>query len=290
MVENRIPILLVLLLAAWPGSLLAQTAPPLLPPPALTKESDGERPALIEEEPGGLPPKMLPIPPPLLHGNDKVMPASFEEPLSGGAKELPANPFSTGNKPSATPSSAASSPSAIPLSPPQHKSSNPSSSNGKNDSQELQKKTSGVPSLTTVASSLGIVVGIFLLIAWAMRRTSPQSHARLPGEAFEILGRAPLSGRQQVQLLRCGNKLLLVSVTSAGTETLTEITDPAEVDRMAGLCRQGHPQSSTAAFLQIFEQLAPKRPARAAAQTEYDPYAAPGIDVAESLRWEDRDV
>jgi hypothetical protein len=58
-----------------------------------------------------------------------------------------------------------------------------------------------------------------------------------------------------MHLLRCGNKLLLVSVTPAGAETLTEVTDPLEVDRLAGLCRQAHAQSATVAFRQVFQQL-----------------------------------
>jgi hypothetical protein len=52
---------------------------------------------------------------------------------------------------------------------------------------------------------------------------------------------------------------LLVSVTPAGAETLTEITDPAEVDRLAGLCRGAHPSSATAAFRHVLEQFAPRR-------------------------------
>jgi flagellar protein FliO/FliZ len=124
------------------------------------------------------------------------------------------------------------------------------------------KKQSGLPSMVTLAGSLGVVLGIFLLMAWLMRRVVPQGLTRIPNEAFEVLGRAPLAGRQNVHLLRCGNKLLLVSITPAGAETLTEITDPGEVDRLAGICRQAGPQSSTAAFRRIFEQLAPKRPSR----------------------------
>jgi len=80
-------------------------------------------------------------------------------------------------------------------------------------------------------------------------------------EVFELFGRAPLGARQQVQLLRCGNKLLLVSVTAAGAETLTEVTDPIEVDRIAGLCRQAHPKRAATAFRQVFQQVAPA-PAR----------------------------
>jgi flagellar biogenesis protein FliO len=96
-------------------------------------------------------------------------------------------------------------------------------------------------------------------LVWLVKRKTPQSLTRLPSEAFEVLGRAPLSGRQQVHLLRCGNRLLLVSVTPGGAETLTEITDPLEVDRLAGLCRQSQPGSSSAAFKQVFEQLASRR-------------------------------
>ena len=44
-----------------------------------------------------------------------------------------------------------------------------------------------------------------------------------------------------------------------GVETLTEITEPEEVDRLAGICRQAHPDSTTAAFRQVFQQFAGQR-------------------------------
>lgn len=111
-------------------------------------------------------------------------------------------------------------------------------------------------SFLTVGGSLAMVLGLFLVLAWVARRASPNHMARLPKEVFDVLGRAPLSGRQQVHLLRCGSKLLLVSVTPTGTETLTEITDPQEVDRLAGLCQQGRPDSSTSIFRNVLEQFA----------------------------------
>jgi hypothetical protein len=52
---------------------------------------------------------------------------------------------------------------------------------------------------------------------------------------------------------------LLVSVTPAGVETLTEVTDPDEVAHLAGLCRQSQPGSSSAAFRQVFSQMAGER-------------------------------
>jgi flagellar biogenesis protein FliO len=114
--------------------------------------------------------------------------------------------------------------------------------------------------VVTVASSLAIVLGVFFLVAWALRRAAPAAATVLPGEVFEVLGRAPMASRQQVHLLRCGKKLVLVSVTPAGAETLTEVTDPVEVDRLAGLCRQAHPSSATAAFRQVLGQFAAARP------------------------------
>jgi flagellar biogenesis protein FliO len=142
----------------------------------------------------------------------------------------------------------------VPLSP--HSRQSPLPLPGPEDSNRTQKDPGpDLSSAITVAGSLALVLGLFLLVAWAMRRAAPAGSALLPGEVFEVLGRAPMAGRQQVHLLRCGNKLLLCCVTPAGAETLAEITDPLEVDRLAGLCRQTHPGSATAVFRQVFGQL-----------------------------------
>jgi flagellar protein FliO/FliZ len=109
------------------------------------------------------------------------------------------------------------------------------------DRPDSEKKSGGVSPTLQVVGSLAVVLGIFFLIAWLLRRASPNGSAILPAEAFEVLGRAALASRQQVHLLRCGNKLLLVCVSVNGVETLTEISDPAEVDRLSALCRQSRP-------------------------------------------------
>jgi flagellar biogenesis protein FliO len=114
----------------------------------------------------------------------------------------------------------------------------------------------GLGSVATVISSLAIVLGLFFVTAWFLRRAAPGGLATLPGDVFEVLGRAQLNSRQQVQLLRCGAKLLLVCVTPDGAETLTEIDDPDEVTRLAGLCKASHAGSATAAFRQVLHQIA----------------------------------
>jgi flagellar biogenesis protein FliO len=124
---------------------------------------------------------------------------------------------------------------------------------------EKSKQPDGLQQIVTIVGSLAAVLGIFFLIVWVFRRASPQGMGSLPAEAFETLGRAPLSGHQQVHLLRCGSRLLLVAVgTSAAgnsASTLTEITDPAEVDRLVRLCQKTRAGSSTVAFRQAFRQV-----------------------------------
>ncbi len=93
----------------------------------------------------------------------------------------------------------------------------------------------GIPSFATLLGSLAVVVGLFLLAAWMLRKMMPKSAQPLPREAVEMLGRAPLAGRQQAHLVRVGNKILLVAIGPNSAETLTEITDPVEVDRLAGI-------------------------------------------------------
>lgn len=136
----------------------------------------------------------------------------------------------------------------LPLAPP-HRGKSP-------EPRSPASRASGLSSVLSVASALAVVLGLFLVGAWAMRRAAPRGARPLPSEVFEVLGRAPLAGRQQVHLLRCGKRLLLVSVAPEGAETLTEINDPDEVAHLAGLCRQAEPNSATAAFRQIFQQWA----------------------------------
>ncbi len=119
--------------------------------------------------------------------------------------------------------------------------------------------------VTTVLTSLAVVLGLFLLGVLNMKQANGRGGcANLPGEVVQTLGRAPLAGRQEMHLVRVGKKLLLLSVTANGAETLTEITDPEEIDRLAGICRQNHPDSITASFREILWQCGQTRGAYSA--------------------------
>jgi flagellar biogenesis protein FliO len=140
--------------------------------------------------------------------------------------------------------------SAIPLPSP--------SRSDRGNSSTLGAPPSGLRTTVTVGSSLAIVLGLFFVLAWLMRRGMPGAIAMLPREAVEVLGRAPLAGRQQVHLIRLGNKLVLISATPGGAEALSEVTDADEVQRLLAICRQREPASSTSAFHQALERLGGK--------------------------------
>jgi flagellar biogenesis protein FliO len=116
----------------------------------------------------------------------------------------------------------------------------------------------GLPldAMYTTGAALAIVLGLFLLCAWALRRGGRSSIAILSSDVAQVLGRVPLAGRQFAELVHVGNKLVLLSVTASGAETLTEITDPVEVDRLLGVCKQKDARSSTADFEDVFRELA----------------------------------
>jgi flagellar biogenesis protein FliO len=97
-----------------------------------------------------------------------------------------------------------------------------------------------MPLWASGAGSLALVLGVFLLVVWVVRRAIPGGSAQLPREALEVLGRAPLFARNNAYLVRCGSKLLLLNVSPTAVETLTEITDPDEVDRLRALCQRGY--------------------------------------------------
>ncbi|MBI2823488.1 MAG: flagellar biosynthetic protein FliO [Planctomycetia bacterium] len=119
----------------------------------------------------------------------------------------------------------------------------------------------GATQLVGVFGSLAIVLGLFLLVAWVMRRSLPTSSKRLPSEVVEVLGHAPLGHRQQAQLVRLGSKLVLISTAAGGAEPLSEVTDADEVERLTALCRQASPPAAAVTFRQVMRQLGQKRAA-----------------------------
>ena len=122
--------------------------------------------------------------------------------------------------------------------------------------------------------SSGSAVVVLAVVGGAVVRTlrkrNPQTAGALPREAVDLIGRQRLDAKNAVGLLRVGRRLLIVGIGEDGLRTLGEVTDAAEIDRLAGLCRPAGPGGGFAAMLQSAVPKAkpaagpaPKKPAMA---------------------------
>ncbi|QDU29151.1 Flagellar biosynthesis protein, FliO [Anatilimnocola aggregata] len=135
----------------------------------------------------------------------------------------------------------------------------------------LRTPASGWGALTNVGASLGFVLAAFLCVAWLSKRYLPKAAGPLPKEVVEQLGWAPLAGRQQMHLVRIGNKLVLLAITpGSSAEALSEVTEPTEVERLSSICRRTKQGSSTQAFRQVINELE-RQPARGFVDTDPRP-------------------
>ena len=130
---------------------------------------------------------------------------------------------------------------------------------GKKKGVQAFKESAGsrfAPFFSTLGGLL-LVLGLFFLFVFLMRRVSPKGNLPLPKELAEHLGRIPLTQKVQLHLLRIGDRLVLLSVTVDGATPITEITDPDEVVRLLGFCRKHDGQGSSAAFQQVLSGYMP---------------------------------
>jgi flagellar biogenesis protein FliO len=148
----------------------------------------------------------------------------------------------------------------------------------------------------SVAGSLLIVLSAFFMIAVLYKKVSPKGNRPLPKEAFENLGRVYITAKQQLQLLRLGNRLILVSVTANGTSPVCEITDPDEAVSLLGMCRRLDTNSATELFQKTVSKIsddeinqsvrASRRPPQQHSRTSsplVDLYSDPDETLAEML-------
>jgi flagellar protein FliO/FliZ len=177
-------------------------------------------------------------------------PGIFPEPAA--AAPLPTSP---GAVPTAVPQGTVQQTShqqSVALSPPEPRANAPLQLPGAPSGDASRPR--GPSGFSTMITALVVVLGLFLAVVGLLRRGMPKPARMLPKEAVEVLGRIPLPGRCQGHLIRVGNKIALVGFNGGHGEPLVEVTDPIEVDRLAGLCMQDDPHSATTSFRGIVEQ------------------------------------
>jgi flagellar protein FliO/FliZ len=104
---------------------------------------------------------------------------------------------------------------------------------------EEKSRDTPSPSLSpwTAFGALAVVICLILILARIFRRHAPLFSQALPAEALEVLGRRFVDQRQSIVLLRIGSRILVVGSSAAGLQGIGELTDPVEVDLIAGMCR-----------------------------------------------------
>lgn len=206
--------------------------------------------ASAQQVPQALPPAYEPPRAAEMRRDPEVAPAAYTSAPASSQPQVPAvePPAPIGLKPAEAKSA--------------KKLSLPGSNRDGDKSADKPNAAGGLSGVFSVLGSLGVVLGLFLMMAWLMRRGLPKQGRMLPREAVESLGRIPFPGRQQGQLLRVGNKLILVSFSNSGADVIAEITDPLEVDRLSGLCAQADRYSSVKTFRDVVDQFFGEKPGR----------------------------
>ncbi len=100
------------------------------------------------------------------------------------------------------------------------------------------------------------------MVVWIVKKSQPHSFVKLPGDVVQVMGRTPMAPRQQMYVVRFGSKLLLISHQPGQTQTLGEITDADEVQRLAGLCEANQPGSISNSFREVLKQATLGKPDR----------------------------
>ncbi|MEC7564057.1 MAG: flagellar biosynthetic protein FliO [Planctomycetota bacterium] len=104
-----------------------------------------------------------------------------------------------------------------------------------------------------VISALAVVVGIFLIFVWFMKRIHGKTSPSVSGESLELLGQTRINKIHCLHLIRLGQRVLLVSISDQSVTCLSEIHDPVEV---AELLHSNGPAAAAPdrTFKRIFSQ------------------------------------
>ena len=116
-------------------------------------------------------------------------------------------------------------------------------------------------SIFKTLAALLLVVTLILICAKFLRKHSPVLKLGLPKDAVEVLGRTSLDPKQHVYLVRLGAQILVLGSSAGELRTLANITDPMQVDLLAGSCKQQAGQHQSHGLADLFRRFtAPTAP------------------------------
>jgi flagellar biogenesis protein FliO len=92
----------------------------------------------------------------------------------------------------------------------------------------------GLIDFRRLALSLAIVLSLIFALRWVTKRYFPGIAGAKSAGAVRVLGRSPVSPKQQVVLLQVGRRVLVVADNGTQMNPLSEITDADEVAQLVG--------------------------------------------------------
>jgi len=104
--------------------------------------------------------------------------------------------------------------------------------------------TTGTFDVTRVLLALGGVIGLIFLLRFGAKRLIPGASVQRAAFSVKIVGRCPISPRQNLLVVQFGKRLVLVGDAGANLNPLCEINDPDEV---AGILAQARDESISVA-------------------------------------------
>lgn len=104
------------------------------------------------------------------------------------------------------------------------------------DAPPGRRAVSGPLGNWTVLAAIGAAFAVLAAFRFHQARRRGRD---LPPDVFDVLGEASLGGQHAVRVVRFGPRTLLVSVSSAGCQTLATLDDPQVTERIVTACLGG---------------------------------------------------
>jgi flagellar biogenesis protein FliO len=109
---------------------------------------------------------------------------------------------------------------------------------GGNSGRFDQNTPSSAMEIGRVMLALGAVIALIIVLRIFAKRVIPGASGIRASAAVKILGRCPVSARQNLLVVQFGKRLVLVGEGGAGLNPLCEITDPQEVEGIVSQARE----------------------------------------------------
>ena len=126
--------------------------------------------------------------------------------------------------------------------------------------------------------ALVLVIGLILLARQLLKRSAGQSRGAGEGDAIEVIARARIAPRQELILVRLGERLELIGSGPNGPVGIAEVTSPAEARQIIAMEQQKGGLAS------LFRKKTAEMAAASAVKTAQDAQGEGVAELKEKIR------